>query len=494
MRLIDATALTGPATHALARPGYDRDAVSPGIAHIGVGNFHRAHQALYIDRCLHDPAQKTWGICGIGLGGSAASRVKAQALGDQDCLYTLTESAPDGAISTRLIGAITDYRLAPDNPAAVLDMMADPAIRIVSLTITEGGYNIDPASGRFMSDHEDVRHDLANPASPRTAFGYIVEALDRRRKTGAGPFTVLSCDNQRGNGDVAREAVLGFARARDADLAAWIEQHVSFPNSMVDRIAPGVTADHGAAVTARTGFHDASPVVAEAFTQWVIEDDFCNGRPDLAAAGVELVEDVAPFEAMKGRLLNASHMMLAFPGLLAGYRLADEAMRDERMQSLLRAFMDRDVLPIIEGPQGVSLEDYRDEVMRRFSNPAVGDQLLRIASDGANKIPTFLAATLGTALDQKRDLNRLAFVLACFARYFAGMDDHGQRFVPIEPNLPPAIIESIARDPLALLTAPPLAALKLDRSSAFRHTFERALMLLDDHGALGALERLPIAS
>lgn len=490
MQPINATLLKGPVGDALARPGYDRGAVVPGIAHIGVGNFHRAHQALYIDRCLHDPAQSGWGICGIGLGGSAASRAKAQALSDQDCLYTLTESAPDGDVQTRLIGAITDYRLAPDNPGAVLDILADPAIRIVSLTITEGGYNIDPASGRFVSDHEDVRHDLAHPAKPRTAFGFIVEALDRRRKTGAGPFTVLSCDNQRGNGDVARAAVLGFAGARDADLAAWIAAHVSFPNSMVDRIAPGVTALHGREVAARTGYHDASPVVAEAFTQWVVEDDFCNGRPDLSSVGVEMVDDVAPFEAMKGRLLNASHMMLAFPGLLAGYRLADEAMRDERLHQLLRAFMDRDVLPIIEGPQGVCLEAYRDEVINRFSNPAVGDQLLRIASDGANKIPTFLSATLATAVEQKRDLNRLAFVLACFARYFAGMDDQGQRFVPIEPNLSADLIDALAQDPYALLTAPPLAALKLDRSQAFMQAYERALMLLDDHGALGALERL----
>lgn len=490
MQPINAAALKGPISGALARPGYDRQAVSIGIAHIGVGNFHRAHQALYIDRCLHDPAQHGWGICGIGLGGGAASRAKAKALIDQDCLYTLTESAPDGSIETRLIGAIKDYHLAPDNPGAVLDVLSDPAIRIVSLTITEGGYNIDPSSGAFQLDTPDVRHDLAHPATPRTAFGFIVEALDRRRQAGTRPFTVLSCDNQRGNGDVARHAVLGFALARDADLAEWIAAHVSFPNSMVDRIAPGVTEEDSKAVTARTGFHDAAPVAAEAFTQWVVEDNFCNGRPDLGAVGVELHEDVAPFEAMKGRLLNASHMMLAFPGLLAGYRLADEAMGNARLHDLLRSFMDEDVLPIIEGPQGVSLEAYRDEVLRRFSNPAVGDQLLRIASDGASKIPTFLSATLTTAIGQGRDLSRLAFVLACFARYFAGVDDQGQPFSPVEPNLPASIRDDIAGDPFALLTASPLAPLRLDQSEAFMHAFRRALSLLADHGALGALERL----
>jgi mannitol 2-dehydrogenase len=303
-------------------PSYDRSAVTAGIAHIGVGNFHRAHQARYIDRCLAKAGQSSWGICGIGLGGGSASRVKARALQEQDCLYTLTEYADDGAPRTSVIGALLEYHLAPDNPGIVLERLSDPSIRIVSLTITEGGYNLDEETGAFRLDTPDVQNDLVNIDAPRTAFGFIVCSLMRRRRAGVAPFTVMSCDNQRDNGAVARRAVVGFAAALDPPFAQWIADEVSFPNSMVDRIVPTVTTAGAEAIRLRTGILDRSPVTGECFSQWVLQDRFPTGRPEWELEGVEMQADVTPFEAMKGRLLNASHMMLCFPGLRLAFLLA----------------------------------------------------------------------------------------------------------------------------------------------------------------------------
>ncbi len=458
----------------LAIPAYDRGAVTAGIAHIGVGNFHRAHQALALERVLALPGQQGWGICGIGLGDSASSRARAGALGAQDCLYSLTEYDFDGSARTRVIGALLDYLVARDDPGAVLDRLADPAIRIVSLTITEGGYNLD-ADRRFRADTDAVRYDLAHPDAPRTAFGYIVAALRRRRAAGIAPFTVMSCDNQRDNGAVARIAVTGFARAHDPELARWIEDEVAFPNSMVDRIVPTMTDEMADAVRRQSDLDDASPVVAEIFSQWVLEDRFCNGRPPFEQVGVELVEQVAPYEAMKGRLLNGAHMMLCFPGLLSGYRLADEAMRDPALAAMVRRFMESDVLPGLAGPPGVDLDAYRDTVLRRFANPAIGDRLARIASDGASKVPTFLTATIGAAIRQGRALDRLALLIACFGLYFAGRDGNGGRFDPQEPAVEAAERTAIAADPRAILHASFLSHLDLDGSPAFVAAFDGAL-------------------
>ena len=459
----------------IAWPGYDRSRVRAGIAHIGVGNFHRAHQAVAVDRCLHDDGQHDWGICGIGLGAGAASRARARALREQDGLYGLTEYADDGTPSVRVIGSLLEYLVAPDDPEAVLARLASPAIRIVSLTITEGGYNLDAATHAFRADTEAVRHDLAHRGAPTTAFGFIVEALRRRRADGVPPFTVMSCDNQRENGAVARAAVLGFARAADPRLADWIEASVACPNSMVDRIVPTVGAADVETIRARTGLDDRAPVVAERFSQWVLQDRFPQGRPAWERHGVEMEDDVAPFEAMKGRLLNASHMMLCFPGLLLGYRRADEAMGDGRLARLCDTFMRQDVLPIIEGPTGVDLDRYRASVLLRFGNPAIGDQLIRIASDGASKVPTFLARTLADAIARDRPLERLAFVVACFGRYFGGLDERGAPFEPIEPHLPADELGRLAGSPPeAILTASPLRALGLDRSARFVSAFRAA--------------------
>ncbi|OXI43832.1 mannitol dehydrogenase family protein [Burkholderia aenigmatica] len=397
----------------LVTPSYDRRLVTAGIAHIGVGNFHRAHEAFYVDRCLAMPGQESWGICGIGLGSSRSAMEKAVALQDQDCLYTLAELASDGRTCNRIIGALVEYMHAPADPESVLKKLADPAIKIVSLTITEGGYNFDESSGEFMLESPDVARDLAGGV-PRTAFGFIVESLRRRRAANLPAFTVVSCDNLRQNGNTARRAILAFAKSVDAVLADWIAENVAFPNSMVDRIVPTVTAEVREHVNAMTGIDDQVPVVAETFTQWVIEDKFSNGRPKFEAVGVELRDDVEAYEAIKGRMLNASHMLISFSSLLLGYRLVHEAMGDSEIVELLTTFLTCDVEPLISAPAGVSLSSYRSQIVARFSNSAVGDQLLRVAHDGASKVPVFHTKTLRDLVREGADVRRETLLLASF--------------------------------------------------------------------------------
>ena len=420
-------------TPAIARPGYDRSRVRAGIAHLGVGNFHRAHQAFYLDRCLGSPSQQEWGILGIGVLDNLSERDKAEALQAQQGLYTLTLCPPNGATSVRLIGSLVEYLHAPSDPQAALARLADPAIRIVSMTITEGGYNLD-ATGRFRLETPDVAQDLRH-TPPRTVFGLVTEALRRRRDAGAGPFTVLSCDNLMHNGDVAKAAFLGFARAVDPALAHWIEAHVSFPNSMVDGIAPVVTGVDIVRLNSRSGATDRAPVFREDFTQWVLEDKFCAGRPDLAAAGAQFTDDVGPYELVKLRMLNAAHSLMAIPSMLIGHKLVHEAMHDEAIGSLLEEFLSRDVAPHLEAPPGVVLADYAATVLRRFGNPAIRDQVSRIAGQSSAKLPVFIQETARAVLAGTHTSVRIAFLLAAFAEYLRGHDDEGAAFPLAEPLL-----------------------------------------------------------
>lgn len=445
----------------IARYSYDRDKLEIGIAHLSVGNFHRAHQAVYLDDCLALPGQSGWGLLGVGIIDSPAERAKADGLKQQQGLYTLTVYPPDAEPTTRVVGSILDYMVAPDDPAAVVERLADSKIRIVSMTITEGGYNIDGKTGEFRLDQPDIVHDLANLSVPRTVFGFITAALKRRREAGTGPFTALSCDNLRHNGDVLRQAILSFARAHDAELAGWIEEHVTFPNSMVDRITPATLPADAARLNERSGIADAVPVFAEDFVQWVIEDRFCAGRPALEQVGVQFTDDVRAFEQVKLRMLNATHSMLAFPGLVGGYRLVHEVLGDKVMADFLATFLNEDVIPLLKAPAGLSLEGYRDTLLARFANPAINDQLERITSDGSSKIPVFLGDTINAAVAGGRDHRRLAFLLAAYLRYLEASDDKGRPFRADEPNL--------TADDKALATAPdPAAALRMEPFKAFK--------------------------
>ena len=432
---------------------YDRSCVTAGIAHLSVGNFHRAHQAYYADRYLALPQHEGWGILGIGLLDVPSERTKAQALQAQDSLYSLTIYPPEGAPEVSVIGSIVEYRHAPEDPEAVLQRLADPAIRIVTMTITEGGYNLDE-DGHFQLDTPDVAHDLAG-GLPRTVFGFITEALRRRRDAGIGPFTVMSCDNLRHNGRVIATALLSFARARDLELAAWIERMVTFPSSMVDRITPATTPADVARLNAASGYADAAPIFAEDFIQWVIEDRFCAGRPRWEAVGAQFTDDVDPYEQVKLRMLNASHSVMAYPAVLIGHRLVHEAVADPTLRAFLADFLQRDAAPLLDAPPGMSTEAYGELLLRRYGNTAIGDQVLRIASDGMNKLPVFLRDTTTAILARGGDHRRIAFALAAFAEYLGGKDDAGASFAVTEPGY--------GREQAALVQDPdPARALELD--------------------------------
>ncbi|MBI5160297.1 MAG: mannitol dehydrogenase family protein [Micrococcales bacterium] len=408
-------------------PQYDRATVTAGIVHIGVGGFHRAHMAMAIDTLLRRGEAREWGICGVGL--LPADVGMRDVMTDQDCLYTLMLKHPDGAREARVIGSIVEYLFAPDSPEAVVERMTDPAIRIVSLTITEGGYNVDRVTGEFVETTPAVQADLAPDAVPTTVFGLVTEALRRRRERGIAPFTVQSCDNIQGNGDVAKRMFSAFAALRDPELGAWVREQVAFPNSMVDRITPVTTDADRAEVAERFGIADAWPVVAEPFFQWVIEDGFPAGRPPYEYADAQLVEDVEPYELMKLRLLNASHQALAYFGYLMGYRFAHEATADESIVALLRRYMAEEATPTLEPVPGVDLARYRETLIERFQNPAIGDSLARLAAYTSDRIPVFLLPVVRANLEHGRPVALSAAIVASWARYAEAVDEEGE---PIE--------------------------------------------------------------
>ena len=358
---------------AVAIPGYDRATITGGIVHFGVGAFHRSHQAMYVNRILELGATD-WGIIGVGtLDGDRAMR---DALSAQAGLYTLVTTSPEGEVSATIIGSLVEYFFAPDDPAAVLARIVQPSTRIVSLTITEGGYGVNDASGEFEPIDRATLDDLAGFALgtvPSSPLGFITAGLASRRATGHVPFTVMSCDNIQGNGDIARTAIIAFAARVDPELAQWIAATVSFPNSMVDRITPATTGEALASVSERFGIEDRWPVLAEAFEQWVLEDNFTDGRPPFEEVGVQLVSDVAPYEKMKLRLLNASHQAMSYLGLLSDTVYVHEVCNDELFITFLRGYMSIEAIPTLEPVPGIQLDDYCAELLRRFGSEAIKD-------------------------------------------------------------------------------------------------------------------------
>jgi mannitol-1-phosphate/altronate dehydrogenase len=487
--LTESTLATLPSN--VATPSYDRTQLKRGIAHFGVGNFHRAHQAFYVDRCLALPDQSDWGIVGIGLAGGERGRNKADQFRSQDCLYSLTVAPANGDTSVRVIGAQLDYLLAPEQPAEVLELLTDPALRIVTLTITEGGYHVDPETGVFLTDHPDVAHDLSGDSDPRTVFGFVTEALARRRSAGTNPFTVVSCDNLRHNGEVARAAFVGFASALDQELGAWIDSNVMFPNSLVDRITPSVTAQDVARLNAASGLADQIPLVAEDFSQWVIEDRFTDGRPALEEVGVAFSDEVKLWEQVKVRVLNAGHLTLTYPALLLGYREVAEAMRDQQVPVLLDRFLDAVVLPLLDAPRDVDLVTYKNTVLERFSNEAMHDQLTRIASDSASKVTVFLTTTLQQVLERGTDHRIPAFVLASWSCVLLGKDDDGKHFEVTEPRLDETARQLlISGDPYEALCIEPLLASGVAEHADFVATFDHYRKALAEQGAQATLKTL----
>ena len=421
-------------------PKYDRLGIMPGIVHIGVGGFHRAHEAVYLDDLMAQGAGQEWGICGVGL--RPADKAMRDALVPQDYLYTVVARSAEGD-TARVIGSLTRYLFAPEETEPVLDALAAPQTRIVSLTITEGGYNFNQATGEFNTDDPDILHDLLDPAHPVSVFGYLAEALDRRRRAGHAPFTLLSCDNVPQNGDMARKTLLAFAARRDPALHDWIAAHVAFPNSMVDRITPQTTDADREMVRAEFGIEDAWPVVCEPFRQWIIEDVFSNGRPPLEQVGVQFTTDVHPYEMMKLRLLNASHSAMGYLGLLAGYQYIHEIMADDLFREYIRRLMDQEVTPLLAPVPGIDLADYKATLLTRFANPTIKDQVTRICLDGSSKVPKFLLPSLSEALASGGQTTLLTLALAGWFRYLRGEDEQGRPYTIDDPRA--AELQALAR-------------------------------------------------
>ncbi len=434
---------------AVAQPSYDRGDLEIGIVHLGVGAFQRAHQAAYTDALL-EREFGPWGIAGVSL----RSPDTRDALEPQDGLYTMAVRDAGGE-RLRVIGCLLELLVAHEDPDAVLERMTRPSVRIVTLTVTEKGYCHDPATGALNEDHPDIRHDLATPGRPRTAIGFLAEALDRRRAAGLAPFTVLSCDNLPGNGDTVARILRRFADLRDPAFGAWVADAVACPNSMVDRIVPATTEADRARVSAALGRRDAWPVVTEPFTQWVVEDRFPAGRPAWETVGVELVADVHPYETMKLRLLNGSHSTIAYLGYLAGYETVSDTMADQDFATLVRNLMDLETGPTLHMPAGADLEQYKSALIARFRNPALRHRTWQIAMDGTQKLPQRLLNPIRDRLAAGLPIDRLALAVAAWMRYVTGTDEKGQ---PIDVRDPLAaglaeIAGRTAGDPERLATA-----------------------------------------
>jgi mannitol 2-dehydrogenase len=484
-----ATATLTSLAGVLPVPRYDRSQVRAGIVHLGVGAFHRSHQAMYVDRLLEEGTAQDWGICGVGV--RPSDRPMAEAMAAQDCLYTLVVKHADGSLDARVVGSIVEYLFAPDDPEAVVEKMAAESTRIVTLTVTEGGYNVDPVTGEFDAADPDVVDDLKPGAVPRTTFGLVVSALDRRRSRGLAPFTVVSCDNIEHNGDVARRSFTAFAALRDRDLGAWVEQEVCFPNSMVDRITPATTDEDRAEVARRFDVDDRWPVVTEPFTQWVLEDRFSLGRPPLEDAGVQVVDDVEPYEQMKLRLLNAGHQALAYLGHLAGYRLVHDAAQDPLFQRFLLGYMEEEATPTLRPVPGIDLDDYRRNLIARFSNPAVRDTLARLAFDGSERLPKWLLPVVRENLATGGEIRRSAAVVAGWARYAEGVDEEGQPIEVVDRRRD-ALMANARRqreDPLAFLADRDLFGDLVD-DERFTSHYRATLASLHEHGARATLTAL----
>jgi len=411
------------------RPNYDRSSLSAGIVHIGVGNFHRGHQAWYLHRLMQQGQAFDWAIVGAGVRQyDATMREKLMA---QDCLTTLIELDPKSS-SAEVIGSMIDYLPIEEDNAALIDRMAQPDIRIVALTVTEGGYFIDPATKGFDNAHPDIVYDSQNPDTPRTAFGAMVAALKRRRDTASGPFTGLCCDNLQGNGSILSQTVISLARMSDPDLADWIEATCSFPNSMVDCIVPASGAKELELVR-RLGIDDQAPVTHENYRQWVIEDNFCASRPNWERAGVAITDAVHDFEAMKIRILNGGHQVVAVTAEVLGVETIAECMQHPMIGRLFKKVATDEIVPHVKAVPGMTPIAYVDLICERFANPKIIDTTRRVAFDGSSRHPGFVIPTIRDGLDTDVQINGLALVEAIWARMCEGTREDGSK---IEPNDP----------------------------------------------------------
>ena len=463
----------------IAIPTYERGALRRGIVHLGVGGFHRAHQAVYLDD-LCAKGVTDWSITGAGV--LPADAAMAEALKPQDCLYTLvTRDAT--STSVRVIGSIVEYVLGTPGLDALVTRLAEPETRIVSLTITEGGYPVDEATGAFLPPPRD--------ALP-PAFVAMARALKARRDSGQGGFTILSCDNIMGNGGTARTATLGVCAMVEPGLEEWVSQNVAFPNGMVDRITPQTADADREFLAAEYGLIDRWPVVAETFIQWVIEDDFPYGRPPYQDAGVLLTHDVRPYETLKLRILNAGHSTTTYLAALVGHVYIHEIMADPLLARFMQRFHDDEVTPSLPPVPGIDVEDYKRVVAERFANPAVRDQVARVCLDGSSKFPKFLIPTIESQLDKGGSVRLSALALAGWCQYLLGTDEQGRDIVlSADPRLEQArsFAQASRSDPAAFLAFSEVFGERLNVDPVFRPAFSAALTSICDVGVHATLER-----
>lgn len=469
-------------------PSYDRRKARQRMIHVGVGGFHRAHQAVYADDLLDLASENDWGLCGVGLLEHDA-RMRDVLL-SQDCLYTVIERGGRGD-SARVIGSVLNFLYAPGNAESVIEKMCSPECRIVSLTITEGGYYVHQGTGEFDEKHPDIQHDLAHPGEPRCSFGYLAEALNRRRIRGMAPFTVMSCDNLQSNGDMAKKMLLAFTELRDPGLRKWLEENCAFPNSMVDRITPATTDEHRALVRDSFGIEDGWPVVTEPFKQWVIEDHFPLGRPAWEQVGAQMTSDVLPYEKMKIRLLNASHQALCYIGMLLGYRFVHETMEDRGIRKLVEKMMDEEVTPLLSEVPGVDLPEYKRTLIERFSNPVVRDQLSRIGIYGSSGIPKFVLPSIAEQLHRGGAIKLLSFTVASWFRYLNGSDESGKEMPMLDPMAGTLRerAQTAGKDAQQLLAMREIFSESLATSQVFVDQVRDALRSLYEEGARATLAK-----
>ena len=469
----------------VARPVYDRSQLKPGIVHIGLGNFHRAHQSWYLHRLMQQGDALDWALIGAGVRPYDA-RMRETLL-EQECLTTLIELDPSGR-SAEVVGSMVDYVPIEEGNGPLILVMSDPAIRIVALTVTEGGYYIDPATGGLDQNHPDIQHDVANPDAPRTAFGAIVAALKARRAAGDKPFTGQCCDNLQGNGDILRRTVVTLARLQDSALADWIDAEGAFPNSMVDCIVPATGADE-LALARSLGIADNAPVTHENFRQWVIEDAFCSGRPDWDKVGATFTSDVHAYETMKIRILNAGHQVIANPGEILSVPTIADCMADPDILALFRKVEEDEIAPYVAPVPDMTPAQYVDLIERRFTNPAIRDTTRRVAFDGSSRHTGFVLPVLRDALNAGGSIQGLSLVEALWARMCFGTREDGSTIEPNDPFWADLVVAAgTAKErPRAWLEQTAFYG-ELGGSTAFAEAFEAWLALIWSQGTRAALQ------
>ncbi|WBU89055.1 mannitol dehydrogenase family protein [Cellulophaga omnivescoria] len=470
-------------------PNYDRNDIKTGIVHVGIGGFHRAHQALYTDLLLQNNNNKDWGICGVALLDFDTKIYNT--LKEQDGLYTLIVKELDGTHTKQVIGSIVDYLFAPEDPTKVIEKMAHSDVKIITLTITEGGYNYNEVTKDFNFENPLIEHDLNNPQSPKTIYGYLTQALKLRKERGLKGCTIQSCDNIQENGHMIKNMLLSYVKQAQPNLVNWIKKNVSFPNAMVDRITPSTTQDDIDNLKKSSGINDAWPVVCEPFKQWVIEDNFIQGRPAWENVGAQFVTDVVPYEKMKLSLLNAGHSVLGILGALIGYKTIDQAVNNKNISTFLHLYMNVEVTPTLGNLEGLDLDLYKKTLLERFGNPNIKDQIERICSESSSKIPIFILPTVKTNLKSNGSVNLAAFVIAAWAIYSLGKNEKGETLIIKDANklLLDVKANIASKKPAAFLELDTVFG-NLKNSDIFKEAYLKAYNNITNNGVEKCLEEI----